>query len=159
MTIGATVTTAAIRTESAGDGIRRGGPRLRYNSCMMNRILASVWLVALALAIVALPSVGPMIDHHFAERQPYHAHFRTDVAHAHDYANQHAHGDDPAESGDDALFGFDALSGGPALALITDSRLMGRLAADSASLLAIPGIAETALASTSVPPPEKPPRA
>ena len=125
----------------------------------MNRILASVWLVALALAIVGLPAVGPMIDHHFAERQPYHAHLRADAAHEHDYANQHAHGDDPSESGKDALVGFDALSVGPALALLTDSRIEGRLAADSDSLLAIPGLAEAALVSMSVPPPEKPPRA
>ena len=48
-------------------------------------------LLALAIALVSL---GPLIDHHFAERHPGHQHFyqgSADLSHPHSYENSHPH--------------------------------------------------------------------
>ena len=62
-----------------------------YTFPAMNRVLVRVWPVGLAVVMAVLPFLGPVIDHHFAERQPYHAHFGTDAGHEHYYASLHAH--------------------------------------------------------------------
>ena len=51
-------------------------------------------VVAVAISTLLLPLVGPMLDHHFAERQPGHAHIYLGervVEHVHPYALVHYH--------------------------------------------------------------------
>ena len=37
-------------------------------------VLAGWWLTAIAMAVLVLPSIGPLLDHHYVERLPGHAH-------------------------------------------------------------------------------------
>ncbi|MFQ5344151.1 MAG: hypothetical protein ACE5F6_21625, partial [Anaerolineae bacterium] len=55
-----------------------------------------VQLVVVALAILAilLPYYGPLLDHHFVERQPFHVHIYFGAArpeHTHPYQVSHTH--------------------------------------------------------------------
>ena len=53
----------------------------------MQNILIAIMPVFLAVAPVAPPGFGPFLDHHFAERQPYHAHLGAGGGgHTHEYA-------------------------------------------------------------------------
>ena len=67
-------------------------PDTQILGALLHRIVVSVAFLALAL-----PSIGPLLDHHFAERQPDHAHvFRGErvVDHEHPYGLVHTHHSD-----------------------------------------------------------------
>ena len=128
-----------------------------YFSCM-NKVLVRVWPVSLAVVMVALPFLGPVIDHHFAERQPYHAHFGIDVGHEHDYVSLHTHQADQAAEGGIALHSFEAFSAGPSMVMLADSELESRLTPDPDAVLALRTPASPALKSAPVSPLERPPR-
>ena len=133
----------------------------------MNRVLVRVWPVGLAVVMAVLPFLGPVIDHHFAERQPYHAHFGTDVGHEHYYASLHAHqslpwtgsGVEQAADSGIALYSFEVFSAGPSVAMLTDSELESRLTPDPDAVLTLRAPASSVLRSASVSPLERPPRA
>lgn len=124
----------------------------------MEQVLARVWPVGLAVVMVFLPALGPLVDHHFAERQPYHAHLGANAGHEHDFRYTHAHPSERTVDGDLALYSFDVSSAGPTIALPTDAELQARLTADSAPVLAIHGPTEAVLSSALVRPIERPPR-
>ena len=117
-----------------------------------------MWPVGLAVLIVALPLLGPSIDHHFAERQPYHAHLADYAWHEHTYQDLHAHLNHGAAQADLVLYSFEISSAGPAVALFVDSELQRRLMPESDSALTVPALPESVLRSASVPPPQRPPR-
>ena len=133
----------------------------------MNRVLVRVWPVGLAVVMAVLPFLGPVIDHHFAERQPYHAHFGTDAGHEHYYASLHAHqslpwtgsGVEQAADSGIALYSFEVFSAGPSVAMLTDSELESRLTPDPDAVLTLRAPASSVLRSASVSPLERPPRA
>lgn len=53
-------------------------------------------LALLAVAVLLLSSLGPMVDHHFAERYPAHGHLFLDTAgedHSHPFEHSHIHYD------------------------------------------------------------------
>ena len=138
-----------------------------YTFLAMNRVLVRVWPVGLAVLMVALPFLGPVIDHHFAERQAYHAHFGADSGHDHGYASLHLHGgDQTAESlprtgsgGGIALYSFEVFSAGPSMAMLADSELESRLTPDPDAVLTLRAPVSSVLRSESVSPLERPPRA
>ena len=123
--------------------------------------------MGLAVVMAVLPFLGPVIDHHFAERQPYHAHFGTDVGHEHYYASLHAHqsllgtgsGVEQAADSGIALYSFEVFSAGPSVAMLTDSELESRLTPDPDAVLTLRAPASSVLRSASVSPLERPPRA
>ena len=131
--------------------------------------------MGLAVVMAVLPFLGPVIDHHFAERQPYHAHFGTDAGHEHYYASLHAHQSllgtgsgveqaaeslPPTGSGDGiALYSFEVSSAGPSVAMLTDSELESRLTPDPDAVLTLCAPASSVLRSAFVSPLERPPRA
>ena len=138
---------------------------------MMNQVLVRLWPIGLAVLMVTLPFLGPAIDHHFAERQPYHAHFGADAGHEHHYASLHVHQssqDDqatgeahPPKAADEviALYSFEVFSAAPAVAMLADSELEGRLTPDPDATLTLLAPASAVLKSASVSPLERPPRA
>ncbi len=66
-----------------------GGSSLPAPQQLVTQSLALVLVVALALT-----SLGPMIDHHFVERHPGHAHLffsPADFSHSHDFQRSHDH--------------------------------------------------------------------
>ena len=115
--------------------------------------------MGLAVVMVVLPFLGPVVDHHFAERQPYHAHFGADAGHDHDYASLHVHGGDQAADAGIALYSFDVFSAGPSIAMLADSELESRLTPDPDTVLTLRAPEFSVLRSASVSPLERPPRA
>ena len=119
--------------------------------------------------MVALPAAGPLLDHHFAERQPYHAHVGADSSHRHDYRAAHIHPVDPAtgESSDAPspgaaliLYSLDVSSPMASIAILANSNLNDHLTTTAAdSPLAIRAATEAAFVSALVPVPKRPPRA
>ena len=62
--------------------------------CFSWRQLAQQWLALLVVFSLGLSSLGPMLDHHFAERHPGHGHFYFGAAaadHSHSYDLSHPH--------------------------------------------------------------------
>ena len=125
----------------------------------MNQVLIRVWPIGLAVVMAVLPFLGPVIDHHFAERQPYHAHLGADSGHEHYYANLHLHGGDQTAGGGIALYSFEIFSGGPSVAMLADLELESRLTPDPDAVLTLRAPASSVLRSASVSPLERPPRA
>ena len=130
-----------------------------YTFLGMNRVLVRVWPIGLAVVMAVLPFLGPVIDHHFAERQPYHAHLGADSGHEHYYANLHLHGGDQAAESGVSLYSFEVSSAGPSVAMLADSELESRLMPDPDAVLALRAPAFSVLKSASVSPLERPPRA
>ena len=122
----------------------------------MNRVLVRVWPVCLALVIVLLPSLGPLLDHHFAERQPYHAHLAADSGHEHNYQAFHSHPFGQIAESNPALPNLQISSAGAPMAILTEPDLIGRLMIGAGAVFAIPGAADSVLRSAYVPPPDKP---
>ena len=130
-----------------------------YTFLGMNQVLVRVWPVGLAALVVVLPFMGPAIDHHFAERQPYHAHFWADEGHDHDYASHHLHDGDQTAEGGIALYSFEVVSAGPSMAMLADAELESRLTPDPDTVLTLRAPEFAVLRSASVSPLERPPRA
>ncbi len=56
--------------------------------------MRAIWITfctLLMLAAISLPSIGPLVDHHFAERLPGHDHVHDGPAHVHKYQLTHDH--------------------------------------------------------------------
>ena len=115
-------------------------------------------MVALAALVVFLPSLGPLYDHHFAERMPYHSHVGAPTEHEHGYRNLHSH--DPERSPDwaPALYELDISPTVLTIVLSSDSELGGGFIPDADSVLRIPGPESHALKSAYLSPPDRPPR-
>ena len=109
--------------------------------------------------MVALPFMGPVVDHHFAERQPYHAHFGADEGHDHNYASLHVHSEDQTADGGIALYSFESVSAGPSMAMLADAELESRLTPDPDAVLTLRAPEFATPRSASVSPLERPPRA
>ncbi len=124
----------------------------------MDNALAKIWPLLLAAVMTLTPLAGPMLDHHFAERQPYHAHLGADANHRHDYRSAHDHAGERSGEGGVSLYSIAAASAAPAAALIADSELARRLAPGD-STLAIRARPQIAPASALTPPQWRPPRA
>ena len=108
--------------------------------------------------MVALPSMGPLIDHHFAERQPYHAHLSADSGHRHEYRAPHAHTGRQAEDTNPALPNTEVFSVGAAIAIPSDAELVRRLMTEPDTVFTIPPASDSALRSVHTSPPHGPPR-
>ncbi|MFQ6026729.1 MAG: hypothetical protein ACE5Q6_04345 [Dehalococcoidia bacterium] len=59
---------------------------------------ATAWqlLVLIGISVLFLPALGPLLDHHFAERQFNHSHLyfgAVDLGHSHPLGTPHKHGD------------------------------------------------------------------
>ena len=70
-------------------GSRRAAPSSPWLRQFLGQALALLMVAALALS-----SLGPMIDHHYAERHPGHGHLffgAADVSHSHDFDGSHDH--------------------------------------------------------------------
>ena len=123
----------------------------------MNRILARLWMVALAALVVALPSLGPLFDHHFAERMPYHAHVGVPNDHEHGYRHLHSHDAERSPDWSPALYKLDTSPTILAIVLSADSETDG-LRPDTDSALRVPGPESDTLRSAYLSPPDRPPR-
>ena len=115
--------------------------------------MASIWTAILVMAL-ALPSIGPMLDHHFAERNPTHRHVSVALDHAHGYGSSHS--ETPHDS--TALYNHD--SGLVTLVSLTidDAALRASKRFEPSSIFNIPLIARASRAGHIIAPPERPPQ-
>ncbi len=104
-----------------------------------------------------LPSLGPLIDHHFAERQPYHSHLGADRGHDHGYRYFHAHGAEADPDSNPALYNLDTSLAGFTTATLSESDLTQALV-EPTLLVGIHAAADAALRSIYPAPPRRPPR-
>ena len=122
----------------------------------------SFWaLPRLATAVVAviLPAVAPLLDHHFAERQPRHGHIAHIHAHTHVPGYYHEHPDDGPNASSDhnpvGTFDLDGNAHAFAVYVLTEAAT-SRLGPSSTTPLPTPP--HVAARGISVPPLEQPPR-
>lgn len=119
----------------------------------------------LLLAAVIFPSIGPLVDHHFAQHQDYHSHVGLVHYHTHaDVGHTHSHDyplaqDAGHQSGPVMLYNYDS---GPASGLATVVWHVGSLPVlsfepTSTLLLPLPPTARWRQAY--IPPPLRPPAA
>ena len=123
----------------------------------MSRILASIWTAILVMAL-ALPSIGPMLDHHFAERNPTHRHVSVALDHAHGYGSSHLHVATETPHDSTALYNHD--SGLVTLVSLTidDAALRASKRFEPSSIFNIPLIVRASRAGHITAPPERPPQ-
>jgi len=119
----------------------------------MSRILASIWTAILVMAL-ALPSIGPMLDHHFAERNPTHRHVSVALDHAHGYGSSHS--ETPHDS--TALYNHDSGLVTLVSLMIDDAALRASKCFEPSSIFNIPLIARASRAGHFTAPPDRPPQ-
>ena len=137
---------------------------------LVTQSLALVLVVALALT-----SLGPMIDHHFVERHPGHAHLffsPADFSHSHDFQRSHDHHgswmygpvpgqpDRPATDGIAFFMPNDGIGYGSVdltIPFMGQSLLFPE--GDATGMLGAAGGPDGVLTGTTVTPPMRPPRA
>ena len=78
-----------------GSGTLEGVKSAVIGSSLVRVVLRGRWGSALAVLVTGallLPAVGPLLDHHYAERVPGHLHLAgVSAAHAHPYEVDHRH--------------------------------------------------------------------
>ena len=124
----------------------------------MDRILVRLCPIALGALLVLLPSMGPLLDHHFAERQPYHSHLGTDRGHEHQYRYFHAHGSESDPEANPALYNLDTSLACFTTATLSESDTGSRALVETASLIGIHAAPDAAHRSVYPDPPYRPPR-
>ena len=120
------------------------------------------FLAASLSALLALSSLGPLVDHHYAERDPAHSHLGASVAHVHDYAapyaHDHARQDAPdAPSGDAPLLNRYAAPAALTTVVTDRDAVSVALIFEPTSLFILPPPSTARLRSESTPPPQRPP--
>jgi hypothetical protein len=87
----------------------------------MSKTLRSLLLLVSVVAVVVLPSMGPLIDHHYAERQPAHQHLGLAEHHVHGFGQDDAHFHGPETGGTGGLnsTAMFAYEGAPVSAIVT----------------------------------------
>ena len=112
--------------------------------------------VLLLLAALVVPSIGPLVDHHFAERQPGHRHYASaSQSHTHSYQDvyhQHSPGSDVNAL---ALVNFDT---GPVGVTIADLPTEFLYSFEPTSYFHLPPAPYTRARVSYIPPPDVPPR-
>lgn len=129
--------------------------------------LAFPALALLAVGVLLLPSLGPLLDHHFAERHPAHGHIylgAVGLEHSHPFERPHSHHDGmyaPAAGEGNVVFfapydgaghSHDGLAAAPVMPLL-------RFGDDAPPLLRNAGDDGAALRGITVAPLRQPPRA
>ena len=117
----------------------------------------------LLLVGLALPFAGPLVDHHYADRQPGHKHLFAVGSHLHSVDSSHSHlgvgtGGDADSPGPATVYNFDS-----GLAAAQDvprdaSNLLAAVQYEPTSVLMLPSLLLAAMIGQSIPPPAKPPR-
>jgi hypothetical protein len=125
----------------------------------MNTVSVKFWVVLLALAL-GLPSIGPLMDHHFAELQPDHRHLGPTQQHVHAYSHQHGHSQSTAGETVAAGAVYNHDSGPPAVVVVTgsDMAIQSFLRFEPSSEFTLPPSSSVQANQTFMAPPEKPPQ-
>lgn len=117
--------------------------------------------ILLLLVALALPSVGPLVDHHFAELQPSHGHLGPPQHHTHSY--QHAHGHTPNGGADTGgqptvLLNYESGTAPTVVVVINDMAMQSSTLFEPTSLFLLPAPAQSQPKDNYRAPPKRPPR-
>ncbi len=128
----------------------------------MRRFHAYFLVVSLS-ALLVLSSVGPLLDHHYVERDPTHTHLGAARPHVHDYTapdtHDHARPLTPdAPRGVVALLDRDAGFAGVTNVVMDRDGATAFVYFEPSSLFNLPIPPTARLRSEATPPPDKPPR-
>ncbi len=132
----------------------------------MTRIVIYLPSLLLLLAL-ALPSVGTLVDHHFAERQPGHRHLTSVSYHTHSAASRHFHPSTEEGQGSSApvgdgqpvvLYNFDGGSAASPPVLNDDMAVRSITDYEPSSIFILPLRATASKAGRSPSPPDEPPQ-
>ena len=129
---------------------------------MMRRFHEYFLAVSLS-ALLVLSAVGPLLDHHYVERDPTHTHLGAARPHVHDYtapdAHEHARPPSPdAPSGVVALMDRDAGFAGITSVVTDRDGATAFTFFEPSSLFNLPIPPTARLRSEATPPPDQPPR-
>ena len=144
-------------------GATAGPPRRRWYNCDMTRVLACLPSILL-IASLALPMAGPLLDHHFPERQPGHKHLGSSIFHRHslDSDRSHHHGTGPADAGGGAPIAVNSYDGGPGVPIIGVAGEVSGISTvdfEPSSRFLLPGPPARTMIGRSTTPSHGPPRA
>ena len=113
-------------------------------------------------ALLVLSAVGPLIDHHYVERDPTHSHLGAVRPHVHDYSapntHDHARTQPDAPRGVVALLDRDAGFAGVTNVVTDRDGATTFMYFEPSSLFNLPVPPVARLRSEATPPPDKPPR-
>ncbi len=116
-----------------------------------------------ALLALALPSFGPVLDHHFAERQPNHGHLGALHVHAHEhgYGTQHDHvhyheGTKAEHVQTTAIHNYDGAPASTAAVVLHEAETESRLF-EPGSVFHLPHYVDAPLTTAFAAPPTPPP--
>ena len=129
--------------------------------------MATQALALLAVVALLASAVGPMLDHHFAERHPAHGHLYLGAVgpeHSHPFEHSHIHYDEmyaPAPGDDDILFfaRYDGSGHAPADLVVPASAPSLRYTDGGGPLLGNAGNDAALISGIAVPPLRQPPKA
>ena len=81
----------------------------------IRRLVAGTGLAAAAVTVALLPGIGPMLDHHYAGRQPGHSHLHVgalfpDHPHGYEVHHDHQHSEAAASGGEKGRGGLVVLA-------------------------------------------------
>ncbi|MCI0438657.1 MAG: hypothetical protein L0177_05945 [Chloroflexi bacterium] len=123
------------------------------------RQLAFRFSALLLLAALALPSVGPLVDHHFAERQPGHRHVAGVVQpHTHSYEDEYHHHNTGGNGDVPVLVNYDSGLAASTVVTTADVPLDSPPLFEPTSIFSMPLAPETRARLRHIPPPHEPPR-
>jgi hypothetical protein len=126
----------------------------------MNRLVTYLPSIILLIGLI-VPTAGPLVDHHFADRQPGHNHLLLVSDHLHAVDGQHSHlltGDSEGGAGPATLYNYDS-----GLAISQDAprdapSLLASLQYEPTSVLILPLHPVATLTGQTISPPSKLPR-
>jgi hypothetical protein len=127
------------------------------------RILRQVYIhlpVLFVLATLLLPAAGPLVDHHFAERQPGHLHIGMAGYRAHDHGYEHAHGHSQADGSGYpvVLYSYDGATVAIPAVARADTAMELFLDFEPGSIFTLPLPPEARVKHIYISPPGKPPQ-
>ena len=122
--------------------------------------LMRIWVAELRVA-VALPALGPLLDHHFAERQPGHLHVGPLYYHTHTYDSQHGHYHVTSRSmtgQPSALYNYESGPTAVVAVVITNMAMQSFECVEPSSVFLPPSPVQIPVKHNHTAPSEKPPR-
>lgn len=127
----------------------------------MHRLVAYFPTILLLIGL-ALPYAGPLVDHHFADRQPGHKHLFPVISHLHaiDSPHDHLSGGTDGSAGSEAttFYNFDTVFAASAETLRDATDLLSAVQYEPTSIFMLPPPHVATLMGQSVSPPARPPR-
>jgi len=116
--------------------------------------------IAMLLASLLAPAVAPLVDHHFAERQPAHQHLGVPYHHVHVYGDGHAHvGSVPVDTDGNETAFYNTQAGLVGVTMVTtDKSMQTFLLFELTSTFSLPASSDTLARQAFTSPLDRPPR-